>query len=109
MKKTFFFACILSFSAIFNAHANIRNAIDEFVNPISATATSPDMCVQLCQGYSATITECPEGYDMITCETVNCNNYHKCEPSPCKTGYDRAFKDCPIMAQPDNYHCTKCK
>ncbi len=109
MKKIFFLACVLSLSTAFNAIADIRGAIDEFGKPIAGSSGASDMCTQLCQGYSATITECPEGYEMLSCESVNCANYHKCEASPCAPGYDRSFKDCMIVAQPDNYQCTKCK
>ena len=109
MKKTFFLACVLSLSAAFNAIAGIRGAIDEFGNPISGATGSANMCTQLCTGYSATITECPDGYEMLTCEATNCSNYHKCEESPCAPGYDRSSKDCPIIVQPDNYLCTRCK
>lgn len=109
MKKTFFFACVLSLSAAFNAHADLRSTLDEFGRPIAGSSSEVDMCVQLCPGYSSAITECPEGFDLVTCEVSSCANYNKCEQNPCKQGYDRSFKDCPIVAQPDNYHCTKCK
>ncbi len=88
---------------------SLQNTIDEFGNPITPSAETPEMCTQLCPGYSSSIVDCPEGYEIKTCNVSNCYNYNKCEASPCKSGYDRKSKDCPIIAQPDNYHCTKCK
>lgn len=89
--------------------SSLQNTIDEFGNPITPSAETPEMCTQLCPGYSSSIVDCPEGYEIKTCNVSNCYNYNKCEVSPCQSGYDRKIKDCPIISQPDNFHCTKCK
>lgn len=87
----------------------LRNNIDEFGNPMTPNNNASSSCAQACIGYSSTISDCPEGYVLTTCQAPGCYNFNKCEPSPCAPEYDSRLKDCPIDVQPDNYLCTKCK
>ena len=137
--RFFIIAMALSLSSFTNAHASsaplneynwqmpntstpargqtvsARNMIDEFGNPISANqGGSPSLqtlpiCEQNCPGFSSDITECSDGYRLISCPVTGCFQYNKCEPIPCAPGYDTSYKDCPIYVQPDNYLCSKCK
>lgn len=89
-----------------------RRLIDEFGNPISGSATTEEgqqICTQSCIGYSTSISQCPDGFELKTCQTPGCFTYHKCEQSPCAYGYDTSYKECPIEVQADNYLCSKCK
>lgn len=81
---------------------------DEFGRALNGKAAN-NACTASCPGYSSTITECPDGFEMVTCGKPSCFEYHKCEQSPCAPGYDTSYKDCPIIVQPDNYLCSKCK
>ncbi len=109
MKKIFFLALLLSFFAITNSYAQ-RAFVDKFGNPTASGKNAlAKMCMQNCPGYSVSVKECPDGFDLVTCEASNCGDYHKCEQSPCAPGYSTTLKDCPIAVQPDNYLCSKCK
>lgn len=74
----------------------------------SGAGENRNSCMQKCPGYSMTITECSAGYELKSCESANCGEYHKCEPNGCAPGYDMELKDCPIDVQEDNYMCSKC-
>lgn len=65
-------------------------------------------CAEKCEGYKVFITECEEGFDLVSCEESGCFEYHKCEPNGCNPGYNTEFKDCAIEVQEDNYLCSKC-
>ena len=113
MKKIFFLSIALSFgllSGLNNALAqNTARKVDEFGKAIGSGSAENQMCLQMCPGYSSSVTDCPEGFELLTCEAANCAEYRKCEQSPCAPGYDLSLKDCPIAVQPGTYHCSKCK
>ncbi len=84
-----------------------RSAVDEFGQPLN-NGSANNSCTQKCPGYSMTVTECSDGYELKTCNDQACVEYHKCEATGCAPGFDTEYKDCPIEVQEDNYMCSKC-
>lgn len=78
-------------------------------NEIDFNAPQGNLCQNLCEGYSETITECPAGTEMSSCKENGCSHMYKCVASDCAPGYDKNYKECEIEVQEDNYFCSKCK